>query len=196
MKCEWRPRPAIAHGSLPGSGIAFTIGEARFQTEFAATASGLLEETVELCQGRLGIGGGAAEADPSVSQAGDPPQGRFRASAKPDRDRTLDRQRIEAGIRDRVPGTLEVDQRFGPQPAHQGDLFLDAFAAVMEVFVQSGVFDLIPAQPNPQAQPAAAQHVQRGGLFGDQGGLPLRQDDHPGRQPQCVRDPGQVAEQD
>ena len=51
---------------------------------------------------------------------------------------------------------------------------------LMEVLVQGDVFNLVPAQPHTQAQPPAAQHIQRGGLLGHQDGLALRQDDDAG----------------
>ena len=46
------------------------------------------------------------------------------------------------------------------------DLFIDATPAIVEVLCQRDIFDFIPANANPQAQPAAAQKIDPGSLFG------------------------------
>src|SRR3990170_3768629 len=52
----------------------------------------------------------------------------------------------------------------------------------MEVLPEADVLDLIPAQPHTETQAAARQYIQCGGLLGDQGGLPLRQDEDAGQE--------------
>jgi len=57
----------------------------------------------------------------------------------------------------------------------------------MKVLPERDVFNLIPAQPHSQAQPATRQDVQRGGLLGHQGRLPLRQNEDAGHEPELRR---------
>ena len=59
-------------------------------------------------------------------------------------------------------------------------MFLAAGTPVAEVLVQPFVLDLVPADADAEAQPAAAEDVDLGRLLGDEGRLPLRQDQHPG----------------
>src|SRR5882762_4433 len=54
------------------------------------------------------------------------------ATAEPDRDRPLYRQRIQARAIDAVPATCEVHDLLCPQRTQNGDLLLDALAAVRE----------------------------------------------------------------
>src|SRR5688572_31267816 len=53
-------------------------------------------------------------------------------------------------------------------------LFRSARAAVLEVLIQAGVLDLIPAVTDTKPQPPAGEDVDFGGLLRDQHGLPLR----------------------
>ena len=77
---------------------------------------------------------------------------------------------------------IEGDRRIGPERAQDRDLLLAPRAAIAEVFVQAVVLDLVPADPDPQAEATAAQQIERRGLLGDERGLPLRQDHHAGHQ--------------
>jgi hypothetical protein len=57
---------------------------------------------------------------------------------------------------------------------------LRAAAAVAEILVEAGELDRVPTDPDPEPEAPAAQHVQRGGLLGDDHGLALCQDQHLG----------------
>jgi len=52
----------------------------------------------------------------------------------------------------------------------------------VEVLVETGKLDLVPADPNAEPEPSAAQHIEAGRLLGDEDGLALRQDQHTGRE--------------
>jgi hypothetical protein len=85
--------------------------------------------------------------------------------------------------------------RLGPQLLHDLDLLLGAASAVMEVLVEPGKFDLVPADPDAEPEPAAAQHIETGRLLGDENGLALRQDQHARRKTKLIRASGKKAEQ-
>ncbi len=85
--------------------------------------------------------------------------------------------------------------RFGPQRLHHLHLFLGAAAAVVEVFVEPGELNFVPADSDPEPEPAAAQYIEAGRLFGDECGLALRQDQDAGREAEPGRAAGQKAEQ-
>ena len=105
-------------------------------------------------------------------------------------------QRVDAGILDRVVLAGEGDVRLGPQRLHDLDLLLRAAAAVAEILVEAGELDRVPADPDPEPEASAAQHVERGGLLGDEHGLALRQDQHLGRELDIPGAVGEKAEQD
>ncbi len=65
----------------------------------------------------------------------------------------------------------------------------------MEILAERLILHGVPAQPHPQAQPAAAQHIQGGRLLGHQGGLALRQNDDTRAELEPGGHRGHVAEQ-
>ena len=81
-----------------------------------------------------------------------------------------------------VEFAVEGHRRLGPQAPQQLDLLLGPLAPVAEVLAERLVLDRVPADADAQPEPAAAEQVDLGGLFGDQRGLALRQDDDPGDQ--------------
>ena len=85
--------------------------------------------------------------------------------------------------------------RLGPQPLHHLHLLLGAAAAIVEILVEPGELDLVPADPDAEPEPAAAQHIERSRLLGDENGLALRQDQHAGRKSELVRASGEIPEQ-
>src|SRR5215469_4933440 len=115
--------------------------------------------------------------------------------AEPHRHSARGRTRVDAGILDRVPSSLEAHMRLGPQLLHDLDLLFRAAASVVEVLVEAGELDLVPADPDAEPEPAGAQHVETGRLFRDEHGLALREDQYPGRKAELVRTAGEVAEQ-
>ena len=82
-----------------------------------------------------------------------------------------------------------------PQRLHDPHLFLRAPAAIVEILVEAGELDRVPADPDAEPEPAAAQNIERGRLFGDENGLALRQDQDAGRKAELARASGKKAEQ-
>ena len=68
--------------------------------------------------------------------------------------------------------------RLRPQRLHDLDLLFGAAAAVMKVLVEADKLHLVPADPDAEPEAPARQHVERGGLLGDEHGLALRQDQY------------------
>jgi hypothetical protein len=91
-------------------------------------------------------------------------------------------------------GVLVFDHGLFPQLADQGDLLLLplAAAAKMPGHFKTVKFDPVPADPDTQPKPAPREQVNIGGLFGEQGRLPLRQDDHARYQFEALGDAGEV----
>jgi hypothetical protein len=56
-------------------------------------------------------------------------------------------------------------------------------AARVPVGVERLVFDVVPADADAEAQPAAAEQIDLGSLLRDDAGLPLRQDQNAAGQP-------------
>ena len=85
--------------------------------------------------------------------------------------------------------------RLGPQRLHDLHLFLGTAAAVVEILVEPGVLSFVPADPDAEPEPAAAQDIESGRLLGDKHRLALRQDQDAGREPELLRAAGEIAEQ-
>ena len=64
--------------------------------------------------------------------------------------------------------------------------------AIAERHAQRREFDLVPADPHPEAKPPTGEEIDRGRLLGDQCRLPLGQDDDAGQEPQAGRDPREI----
>lgn len=94
-------------------------------------------------------------------------------TAEPQRDMAPWRQGIDAGVGDGMALALEGDKGLGPQGPHDLDLFLGAPAPILEVLIEADEFNLVPADPDAEAQAAVAQHVEGRRLFRHQGGLAL-----------------------
>ena len=107
---------------------------------------------------------------------------RGRRAADPDRDRSLHRQRRDAGRGHLLELAVEGHPALGEQPTQQVDLLLHAHAAVGEVLAERFVLDRVPAEPDAQAEVALREQVDLDGLLGDERGLPLRQDDDAGHE--------------
>ena len=101
-------------------------------------------------------------------------------AAEPQRNLAAWRQRIDAGVREAVPLALERDVGIGPQRLHHLDLFLGPLAPVVEILVEADELHLVPAHADAEPEAAAAEHVETGGLLGDQHRLALREDQHLG----------------
>ena len=146
------------------------------------------------CGGRL-VTGGVGERHPSVAPFDDAAQGHVGMPAIPDRDGALRRQRVDPGILDRVKFALEGHMTLGPQRLHDLDLLFRAASTVVEILVEADELDRVPADADAEAKAAAAQHVERSGLFRHENGLALRQDQHLRRKLDVPRAAGKEAEQ-
>jgi hypothetical protein len=65
----------------------------------------------------------------------------------------------------------------------------------VEILVEADELDLVPADPDAEPEAAAAQHVERCSLLGDENRLALRQDQHLGRKLDRLGATGKEAEQ-
>ena len=65
----------------------------------------------------------------------------------------------------------------------------------MEILAEALELDLVPAHADAEAEAAAAQHIEGGGLLGHQGGLALGQDQHRGGEADLLGAAGEEAEQ-
>ena len=101
-------------------------------------------------------------------------------TAEPQRNFALWRPGIDAGVREAVPLALERHVGIGPQRLHHLDLFLGPLAPVVEILVEADELHLVPAYADAEPEAAAAEHVETGGLLGNQHRLTLREDQHLG----------------
>src|SRR5216683_1683080 len=97
-------------------------------------------------------------------------------TAIPDRHAARNRARVDAGVVDMVEFAGEADMRLGPQGLHDSHLLGRALAAVVEILVEADELDLVPADADPEPEPADRQLVERGRLLRHEDRLPLRQD--------------------
>ena len=75
-------------------------------------------------------------------------------SAEPNRHPAGFGPRVQSGIVDRVVFSFEINVVIGPQRLHDLNLFLRPFAAIFEVLIQAGEFQLIPTHANAKPQAA------------------------------------------
>src|SRR6202035_4897305 len=113
-------------------------------------------------------------------------------AAIPDRHPPRRRARVDPGIIDMMELALILDVRLGPQRLHDPHLIGRALAAGVEILVEAGKLDLVPADPDAEPEPAvaAAQHVEARRLLGDQRRLALREDQHARGKPDALRTAG------
>ncbi len=113
--------------------------------------------------------------------------------ADPDRDGTLHRQRRQPGGLNVVEASVHGHAPLGPQGAQHGDLLLQDGTSLLERHPQRVVLHLVPADPEPEPEAAAAEQVDLGRLLGEQRRLALGPDQDGGREGE-VRAAGQVRE--
>ena len=83
------------------------------------------------------------------------------------------RQRIDTRVTDGVPTAFKIDNLLRPQRPHDLDLFLATLATIVKILIQRFVLDRIPTRPDPQAQPATAEHINLRRLLRDQSSVTL-----------------------
>src|SRR5262249_50384260 len=81
------------------------------------------------------------------------------AHAKPDGDRALHRQGIQAGMGNVMPVAVEVNDLLRPQGPQHSNLLGAPASSGVEVLVQGFIFDLVPAHANAKPQAAPTEHV-------------------------------------
>src|SRR3954451_20515663 len=101
-------------------------------------------------------------------------------AAEPQRNFTAWWPGIDAGVWEAVPLALECNVRIGPQRFHHLDLFLGPLAPIVEILVEADELHLVPAYADAEPEAAAAEHVETGGLLGNQHCLTLGEDQHLG----------------
>jgi hypothetical protein len=75
---------------------------------------------------------------------------------------------------------LVSDERLGPELAEDFDLFFDVTPARLKRLAERVVLDVVPANPDANAQAASTQDVDLRGLLGHEDRLTLRQDENAG----------------
>src|SRR5207237_2372776 len=103
--------------------------------------------------------------------------GALRLRAEPGRDRSLDRQRSDAGSGHSLEGAVMRHRRLGPQAAEQRDLLLHPYAAVGELLAERLVFDGVPAEADAEPELAVGEQIHLRRLLGHERGLALGKDD-------------------
>jgi hypothetical protein len=118
---------------------------------------------------------------PTIGQAANAAQNHFGrnrlcrpAGPNPDGDGTLHGQGIQTGVADLMPLSFEMHHLLRPQRAQHSNLLLTPSPTIVEILPQGLVLDGIPANANPQPQPATAEHIDFCSLLGNEGSLALR----------------------
>src|SRR5919112_6750447 len=114
--------------------------------------------------------------EPAIGHASSSAQSYIRPCAHPHRYGTLHRQGSDARLVDTVVLALVADYLPAPQQAHHLYLLLDPSTARFELFAKRLVLHSVPAYAHPKAKPSAAKNIDFSRLFGNECGLPLRQD--------------------
>src|SRR5262245_17897093 len=142
-------------------------------------AASLLKIPMELLDGGLdAVVRWPASRHPPIPEARRALEHRLCRTTKPDGDRTLYRQWINASIINDVVGALVGDQRLRPELAQDLDLLFSAAPTRLKFLAERIVLDVIPADANAETQPSTAQDIDLSGLLGDQGRLALRQNEN------------------
>src|SRR6187431_1439255 len=93
----------------------------------------------------------AGRKDETVTQSRAAFIGRLGVSTDPEWDLSP-WPRIDAGSLDAVKATVETHNRRGPELAEQVDLFFEARGARTEVLSECLIFDVVPANADPESQ--------------------------------------------
>jgi len=184
------PRRYVARPSV----VTATVLLDRLEAECIGIPSELaqLSHDLRFDLGRLGLS--PARKQESVPNPGRPVVRGLAETTQPDRDLPF-RARQYSGSVDPMVGVLVFDYGLCPQFADQGDLLLLPFAAAakMSGHFETVEFNPVPADPDAQPKPALREQVNIGGLFGEERGLSLRQDDHTSYQFELLGDAREVA---
>src|SRR5438132_1385653 len=148
-------------------------------TKIFAVAASLFEIAMELLNISFDpVVRWPARRHPPLTESRGALEDRLCGTPKPDRNGTLNGQRIDAGIVNVVLCGMVRDQWLGPELTQHLDLLFDPVPTPLKFLAQRIVLDVVPANPNTEAQTSPTQHVDLCGLLGDQGRLALRQDEN------------------
>jgi hypothetical protein len=164
-----------------------------FEPELVDVSSFLAQQLLERVHRFDGPRAGVAE-DEAVAHPGGAAEHGLGAAAEPDRDRP-GRLREDAGPLDVVEGAVDRDDGLVPEAAQHLDLLLEPAGAGGERRAERLVLDPVPPRAHPDAQPAAGQEGDLGGLLGDEGGLALGQDEHADDELEALGHRREVAEE-
>lgn len=170
-------------------------GEAGVNGEGVGVAVLVAEVVVEDVGFALEGGRAVAGGDPAVGESGDPAEHDVFAAAHPDRDGLLDGEGVDAGGGDVVPLTMVGDEGVLPELPEHRNLFFDAGATGVKVHAEVLVFEVVPSDADAEGEPAVAEDVEGGGLFGDEDGLALGEYEDAGDEVEVVGCGGGVREQ-
>src|SRR5262249_2705849 len=128
--------------------------------------------------GTRGVAWRMSQHDPAIPPFGDALQGTVVVTAIPERDAPLSRQRVDAGVVNRMPVATEGDVRLGPERLHDRDLLFRSLAAIAEILVESLELDRVPADANAEPKAPARENVEAGRLLRNEHCLALRENEH------------------
>jgi hypothetical protein len=136
-----------------------------------------------------GLGRIEVEAEPSVTDVGDPFQRRSALAAEEHRQISAARW---FGKRTRVVELYELAMKAGhllvPQAAHHLDVLAGARGAPLKRNPESGKFFGGPSNTHPERKASAAKTIERGHLLGEDQGIVLGYQTNPGGQPDLAGD--------
>ena len=95
-----------------------------------------------------------------------------------------------------MPRALHRDRWLRPEAPEQGDLLLDALAPVLEAHPKRLELHPVPADPDAEPEPPAAEDIEGRSLLRDQRGLALRKDEHAGGELEARGDRRREREED
>jgi hypothetical protein len=167
----------------------------RFNAKILRCASRLVQIGVQALNHAAAFLVRRPQCDPSIAEARGTPQRWLGFAAKPDGNRALHRQRIDAGLVDSVPLPLERHHRLRPQRPQDRDLLIHTCTAGAKLRIQALIFHLIPADPNTEPQPPATYDLDLGRLLRDQRSLALREDKDTRRKCKGLCEASYVAEE-
>src|SRR6266851_1791188 len=126
-------------------------GHPPLDAEPGRVTPGLFDIAVEPIDDGLRLRTGPKMGHPPVRHACGPMHDHRALPTHPDGDRAPRGERIDPGVGDPVPLSLDGDQLSGPQRAHDRDLLLDALSAVLEILTERlELHGIPPHSPTPK----------------------------------------------
>ena len=130
-------------------------GDAAFHADRARVSTGLADIAAEALERGASFVARRKVREPAIREPRDALHGDLFIRAHPERDRPLNRQRVQAGAVDAVPSARVVDDLRRPQKTKDFDLLLDAPRAVAPLHTERLVLDVVPADPGAETDAPA-----------------------------------------